>query len=195
TVVGGWIRPSPLASPTPRWRTIPTSCTDLARWAPRAYASAMDVAAPTEATGISLEELQLAARNHGMPLEALRYDVTPLGLHYLLTHYDVPPVDASSWRLDLGGRVRRPMSLSLDDIGARPAVTAAITFECAGNGRAQLSPRPISQPWLAEAVGTGEWTGTPLAGVLEEAGVQPDAVDVVFAGLDHGMEGEVEQDF
>ena len=32
--------------------------------------------------GISMEELQLAARNHGMPLEALRYDVTPAGLHY-----------------------------------------------------------------------------------------------------------------
>ncbi|MDP9319460.1 MAG: sulfite oxidase, partial [Actinomycetota bacterium] len=31
--------------------------------------------------GISAEELQLAARNHGMPLKALRYDVTPPGLH------------------------------------------------------------------------------------------------------------------
>ena len=39
-------------------------------------------------------ELQQAARNHGMPLEALRYPVTPLGLHYLLIHYDIPAVDA-----------------------------------------------------------------------------------------------------
>ena len=39
---------------------------------------------------ISLEELQLAARNHGMPLEALRHEITPLGLHYLLIHYDIP---------------------------------------------------------------------------------------------------------
>src|ERR671936_85471 len=42
---------------------------------------------------ISLEELQLATRNHGMPLEALRYDITPVGLHYLLIHYDIPPED------------------------------------------------------------------------------------------------------
>ena len=42
---------------------------------------------------IRLEELQLAARNHGMPLEALRYPVTPVGLHYLLIHYDIPAVD------------------------------------------------------------------------------------------------------
>ena len=41
-------------------------------------------------------ELQLAARNHGMPLEALRYPVTPLGLHYLLIHYDIPAVDESA---------------------------------------------------------------------------------------------------
>jgi len=41
------------------------------------------VAGPDEA--VSLEELQLAARNHGLPLETLRYDVTPTGLHYLLT--------------------------------------------------------------------------------------------------------------
>jgi hypothetical protein len=34
---------------------------------------------------ISQAELRLAARNHGMPLEALAYDVTPAGMHYLLT--------------------------------------------------------------------------------------------------------------
>ena len=45
-------------------------------------------------------ELQLAARNHGMPLEALRYPVTPVGLHYLLIHYDIPAVDPAAWRLD-----------------------------------------------------------------------------------------------
>ena len=63
---------------------------------------------------ISQEELQLAARNHGMPLEALRWDVTPVGLHYLLIHYDIPLVDAEAWRLELGGRVGRPLSLTLE---------------------------------------------------------------------------------
>ena len=56
--------------------------------------------------GISAEELQLAARNHGMPLEALRYDVTPAGLHYLLIHYDIPdarPGDARADRRRRGG--------------------------------------------------------------------------------------------
>ena len=68
-------------------------------------------------------------------------------------------------------------------------------LECAGNGRARLEPRPVSQPWLLEAVGTAEWTGTPLAPLLEEAGLSPDAVDVVFTGADHGVERGVEQDY
>jgi sulfane dehydrogenase subunit SoxC len=142
---------------------------------------------------ISLEELQLAARNHGMPLEALRHEITPLGLHYLLTHYDIPVVDPASWRLTVGGRVARELELSLDDVRAREAVTVPITMECAGNGRAQLEPHVVSQPWLAEAVGTAEWTGTPLAPLLAEAGVADDALEVVFTGLDRGVEGGVEQ--
>jgi DMSO/TMAO reductase YedYZ molybdopterin-dependent catalytic subunit len=141
----------------------------------------------------SLEELQLATRNHGVPLEALRYPVTPLGLHYLLIHFDIPAVDADTWRLEVGGRVGRPLSLSLDDIRARPSVTQAVTMECAGNGRARVRPRVVSQPWVLEAVGTAEWTGTPLRGVLEDAGLLEDAMEVAFEGLDAGIDGGVEQ--
>jgi DMSO/TMAO reductase YedYZ molybdopterin-dependent catalytic subunit len=141
---------------------------------------------------ISLEELQLAARNHGMPLEALRYPVTPVGLHYLLIHYDVPVVDAAAWRLTVRGESE--LELSLDDLRARPALEQAVTMECAGNGRARLQPRPVSQPWLLEAVGTARWRGTPLAPLLEEAGAGS-AVEVLFTGLDRGVEGGEEQEF
>ena len=145
--------------------------------------------------GIGPDELALAARNHGMPLEALRYDVTPLGLHYLLIHYDIPDVDPATYRLSLGGLVERPLTLSLDELRSRPRVTAAVTLECAGNGRARLLPRPVSQPWLHEAVGTMRWTGTPLAPLLREAGLSDRAVDVVFTGVDHGVERGEEQDY
>jgi sulfane dehydrogenase subunit SoxC len=143
--------------------------------------------------GISLAELQLAARNHGMPLEALRHEITPVGLHYLLVHYDIPVVDPATYRLTVTGRVATELELSLDDLRAREAVTAPVTMECAGNGRALLEPRPVSQPWLAEAVGTAEWTGVALAPLLREAGIDDDAVEVVFTGLDRGVEGGVEQ--
>jgi DMSO/TMAO reductase YedYZ molybdopterin-dependent catalytic subunit len=143
--------------------------------------------------GISHEELQLAARNHGLPLEALRWDVTPVGLHYLLTHYDIPDVDPEAWRLEVDGLVETPLSLSLDDLRARPGIECAVTLECAGNGRALVEPHVVSQPWILEAVGTSRWGGVQLSLLLEEAGVQDDAVDVVFTGLDRGVEGGEEQ--
>jgi len=146
-------------------------------------------------SGITMAELALAARNHGMPLEALRYDVTPVGLHYLLIHFDIPEADERAWTLEVGGAVARPRALTMDELRRRPQVTAPVTLECAGNGRARLDPRPISQPWLEEAVGTAEWTGTPLAPLLEEAGVGPEAVEVVFAGADRGVQGGLEQDY
>ena len=128
-----------------------------------------------------------------MPLEALRYDVTPLGLHYLLVHFDIPALDASTYALHIGGLVKRPLTLSLDEIMSRPATTLAVTLECAGNGRARLSPRPLSQPWLAEAVGNAEWTGTPLRAILDEAGLPGSATHVVFTGHDRGVQGGVDQ--
>lgn len=142
--------------------------------------------------GIGLDELAQAARNHGMPLEALRADVTPAGMHYVLVHYDVPFVDAASHTVAFDG-FERPLELGLDDLRARPAVTGPITFECAGNGRALFDTRAVSQPWLLEAVGTGEWTGTPLAPLLREAGPPADTVEVLFTGLDRGIEDEREQ--
>jgi sulfane dehydrogenase subunit SoxC len=143
----------------------------------------------------TIEELQLAARNHGLPLEALRYPITPVGLHFVLTHYDIPAIARQDWRLHLGGRVERELTVSLEDLRARPSIRRPVTLECAGNGRARLSPRPLSQPWLEEAVGTAEWGGTPLRSLLEEAGIDESAVDVVFTGLDRGLEDGVEQQY
>src|ERR1051326_3778423 len=145
--------------------------------------------------GISIDELQLATRNHGMPLEAMRYDVTPVVLHYLLVHFDIPAVDAAAWRLSIGGAVSSPRTFTLDEIRAMPKVTRTVTLECAGNGRARVEPRPIRQPWLVEAVGTGEWGGTPLRPLLEAAGVRDGVVEIVFTGLDRGVQGDVEQSY
>ncbi len=141
------------------------------------------------------DELRLASRNHAMPLEALALDVTPVGLHFVMCHYDIPLLDTRPWRLDVVGLVEMPRSLSVDDLRALPSVTATVTMECAGNGRSLLRPRPVGQPWVDGGVGTAQWTGTPLADVLAAAGVQEGAVDVVFSGADHGTEHGSEQDY
>jgi DMSO/TMAO reductase YedYZ molybdopterin-dependent catalytic subunit len=154
-------------------------------------------ATPSEPTTgpLTFEELQLATRNRGMPLEALRYDLTPTGLHYLLIHFDIPAIDAETWRLGIGGAAANPVELTLDEIRAMPRQTIPVTLECAGNGRARLTPRPMSQPWLYEAIGTAAWTGTPLWPIVEKADLSSAAVELVFTGADRGIQGEIEQDY
>ena len=145
--------------------------------------------------GITPAELRLAARNHGLPLEALRHPITPAGLHYLLIHYDIPAVDPNSFLLEIDGAVDRPLTLTLNDLRARERVARPITFECAGNGRALLEPRPVSQPWLTEAVGTAEWGGARLAPLLDEVGTSQKAIELLFSALDRGVEGGVPQNY
>jgi DMSO/TMAO reductase YedYZ molybdopterin-dependent catalytic subunit len=137
---------------------------------------------------ISMDELGLAARNHGFPLEMLREPLTPTGLHYLLIHFDIPAIDASSWRLQIGDA-----AFTLSELQSLERVTLPVTLECAGNGRALLEgERAASQPWLIEAVGTAEWTGTPLAPLLRETGLAEGAAEIVFTGADRGVQGGVE---
>jgi sulfane dehydrogenase subunit SoxC len=140
------------------------------------------------------EELALAARNRGMPLEALRHDVTPSGLHYLLIHFDIPP-EPANWKLRLAGLLDRPLEVGLEELKSLPSKTQRVTMECAGNGRGQLSPRYPSVPWLEEGVSTAEWTGVPLAALLSRAGVRREAKDIVFRGADRGFDRGVEHEF
>ncbi|MBA4115881.1 MAG: molybdopterin-dependent oxidoreductase, partial [Rubrobacter sp.] len=81
------------------------------------------------------------------------------------------------------------------DIRARPKVTMPVMMECGGNGRAHLSPRPISAPWYDEAVGCAEWTGTSLRPILEDAGLLDDAVEILFTGHDRGLDQGVFHDY
>ena len=101
---------------------------------------------------ITPAELRLAARNHGLPLEALRYDITPAGLHYLLIHYDIPAVDAAVFRARGGRRGREAAEPALDDL------QAARAGQHAGHLRVRRQrPRPAAaapaQPALADRGG------------------------------------------
>src|SRR5258706_208368 len=141
------------------------------------------------------EELALAARNSGMPLEALRYDVTPAGLHYLLIHFDIPAADAAAWRLRIDGLVSRPQAFSLADLRRMPGRTVRVTMECAGNGRGQTSPRYPSMPWLEEGVSTAEWTGVCLPFLFKKLKMAASAREIVFHGADRGFDRGIEHRF
>ena len=141
------------------------------------------------------QEVALASRNSGMPLESLRYDVTPIGLHYLLIHFDIPPADPAAWRLEIGGLVTNPVSMDLAQIRRMPAKTLRVTMECAGNGRGQMSPRYPSVPWLEEGVSTADWTGVSLSRLLQESGLKAGVKEIVFHGADRGIERGIAHSF
>ena len=71
--------------------------------------------------------------------------------------------------LEIGGAVENPLTLTLDDLRALPAVERAVTLECAGNGRLAMRPLPAGEPWGDYAVSTARWTGALLHEVLEQA--------------------------
>jgi len=112
--------------------------------------------------------------------------VMPNPRFYVRNHFHVPKLDPSSWRLNVVGLVERPLSLSLRDLVKMPSQTQFVTLECAGNGRSLLSPRVNGEQWNLGAVSTAEWTGVPLAEVLNRAGVKAGAMEVVFRGADSG---------
>lgn len=141
------------------------------------------------------EEVALAARNRGMPLEALRHELTPPGLHYLLIHFDIPAADEQEWELQFKGLFRNARSLRVEELRRMPATTLRVTMECAGNGRGQLAPRYPSVPWLEEGVSTADWTGVPLAALLREACLTEKATEIVFHGADRGFDAGVEHHF
>ena len=136
----------------------------------------------------SREEVQLALHNKELVLEAMGDDITPTGLHYVMTHFDTPRVTAATWKLEVGGLVGEPTVLTLDDLQGMPRSTATVLLECAGTGRSFLRPRPTGMPWGAAAVSVARWTGVRLVEVLQQTGISPKAVEVLFVGRDQGIE-------
>jgi DMSO/TMAO reductase YedYZ molybdopterin-dependent catalytic subunit len=112
--------------------------------------------------------------------------VMPNAHFYVRNHFQIPQLDASTWRLQVGGLVERPLSLSWRDLHNMPSQTLVVTLECAGNGRSLLDPPVQGENWGLGAVSTAEWTGVPLAEVLDRAGIHPGARHVLFRGADSG---------
>lgn len=112
--------------------------------------------------------------------------VMPNARFYVRNHFQIPALDAGTYRLAVQGSVERPLSLSVRDLQNMPSHTQVVTLECAGNGRTLFDPPIPGEKWNLGAVSTAEWTGVPLAEVLDRAGVRTGARDVVFRGADGG---------
>ena len=149
---------------------------------------------PTD--GITQEELQLAARNHGMPLEALRYDVTPVGLHYLLIHFDIPAGRRDDVAVEVGGLRRAAAVLSLADLRR-----AARRHDAGDDGVRRQRPRApapaAAQPAVARRGRSARPSGPARRSRRSCArpGSRRRRVELVFTGADRGVQGGVEHDY
>src|ERR1700745_3542766 len=101
------------------------------------------------------------------PFDQLDSFLTPAELFYIRSHFPAPKLDLASYRLRVDGAVRKPFSLSYQQLRDLPAVTRVATLECAGNGRVFLVPQVAGAQWELGAVGNAAWTGVPLGTVLE----------------------------
>ena len=116
--------------------------------------------------------------------------VTPNDKFYIRSHFPAPRLQAETWRMRVFGHVRHELSLGLTDLLDMPAQTITVTLECAGNGRSLFNPPIEGEQWALGATGTAEWTGVPLAAVLEHAGVEPAARELIFRGADAAEPGQ-----
>src|SRR3954466_10391920 len=143
----------------------------------------MALADDLQAARAGLQMINPAPYNAEAPPEALAGEITPTELHYVRSNFAVPTHDGT---LEVGGAVGNPLTLTLEDLRAMPAVERAVTLECAGNGRLEMRPLPVGEPWGDYAVSTARWKGALLSDVLREARPAAAAVEVRFEGADHG---------
>lgn len=146
---------------------------------------------PEEACQQAIEAGLVVHRAHPLNCEtsipALLGGVVMPNTHfYVRNHFQIPKLDPATFRLTVGGRVERQLSLSLRDLHNMRSQTLFVTLECAGNGRTLFHPPIEGEKWNLGAVSTAEWTGVPLAEILDRAGVRKGAREVLFRGADGG---------
>lgn len=129
---------------------------------------------------------RVATATHSLtPHQSLHGVITPSALHFERHHNGVPAIDPNRHRLLIHGSVNRPLMFSPDELTRFPSVTRALFIECSGNsGKEWKGPTGKAVQETHGLMSTSEWTGVPLATVLAEAGLRPDAMWVLAEGSD-----------
>jgi sulfite oxidase len=129
------------------------------------------------------------------PLQRLRASlITPVADFYVRSHGNVPQLDEHAHRVEVSGRVAKPLNLSMSDIRQFPRISVTAMMQCAGNRRGDMRQvKPVQgDPWAPGALGNAEWGGVALADVLRMSGADTSAeLHVVFVACDEcSIEGE-----
>jgi len=119
-----------------------------------------------------------------MPLDGFLDWITPVDRFFVRCHTYIPKVNLSDWSLKIDGKVDHPLTLTLADLKALPRVELVGVLECAGNGRSFYEPHVAGTQWAFGSVGNGRWAGARLRDVLQKAGIQSSATEVLLDGAD-----------
>jgi DMSO/TMAO reductase YedYZ molybdopterin-dependent catalytic subunit len=99
--------------------------------------------------------------------------ITPVAdFYHVSKNISDPVVDVANWSLSIGGLVKSPRIYTLDELVQRSVTRNITTLSC------------ISNELNGDLAGTAEWTGIPLRELLEEVGINPSTVDLVFRAAD-----------
>ena len=114
---------------------------------------------------------------------------TPNNRFFVRWHWAVIPtsVDTATYRLNVHGAVKTPLSLSLKELMSMPQTEIVAVNQCSGNSRGFFQPRVPGGEWGNGAMGNARWTGVRLKDVLDRAGVAADAKVVRFMGSDKAV--------
>ncbi len=122
------------------------------------------------------------------PLQAMHGTITPNGLHFNRSHNGVPDIDPDGHKLLIHGLVDRPLMFTMDQLMRYPTVTRTLFIECSGNSffNSNLFPEAMQVPvgMIHGLVSAAEWTGIPLAILLDEAGIKGEAKWILAEGAD-----------
>lgn len=122
--------------------------------------------------------------NAETPLPLLLEARTPTEGFFVRCNFDPPTLEPEGAALAIEGAVDHPLAVLVSELRRRPALALGVTLECAGNGRTLATPIPPGTAWGLGAVGVADFEGPPLAPLLRDAGLRPDAVEVLFEAAD-----------
>lgn len=130
------------------------------------------------------------------PEALLDDDTTPLDRFFIRNNGQVPEPAAKpdAWTVTIDGEVERPLTITLAELKSRfTPTTLRMVMECGGNGRSFYQPQARGNQWTNGGVGCAEWTGVPLAALLNAAGLKPSAKYTGLFGADPHLSGDADK--
>lgn len=154
---------------------------------------------PYQLFGLNQEMVVLNDRPWNIEAKAhlLNENITSAQNMFIRNNGIIPKdIDIENWSLTIDGEsVKAQKTYSLKELKSRfPHYTYQVTLECGGNGRSEFDPPAKGNQWTVGAVSCAEWTGVRLRDLLEDVGIESDAVYIGYHAADTHLSGDPEKE-